>query len=105
MAPENFAQICPTVQKLRHFFEVTHGHTDGRTKTNHFITTTEFFFGIYVRGKEENSTNPTKFLRLHFVKEYETIFYNSVLLPALLLSSELISTSLCVGNFFVTNKF
>ena len=73
MVPENFAQIRPTVQKLRHFFEVTdgqtHGRTDGQTKTNHLSTTTEIFFCIYVRGKEGNSTNPTKFLPLHFVKD------------------------------------
>ena len=73
MGPENFVPIRPMVQKLRHFFEVTdgrtHGRTDGQTKTNHLSTTTEFFFFfIYVRGKEGNSTNPTKFLPLHFVK-------------------------------------
>ena len=73
MVPENFAQIRPTVQKLQHFFEVTDGRTDGRTdartKTNHPCTIGKFFFFcIYVRGKEGNSTNPTKFLPLHFVK-------------------------------------
>ena len=38
MGPENFAPIRPTVQKLRHFFEVTdtrtHGRTDGHTDKN-----------------------------------------------------------------------
>ena len=72
MVPENFVPIRPTVQKLRHFFKVTDGRTDGRTKTNHPCTIGKifffFFFCIYVRGKEGNSTNPTKFLPLHFVK-------------------------------------
>ena len=48
MGPENFAPIGPTVQKLRHFFEVTvaqtHRRMDGETKTNHPNTTTEIFF-------------------------------------------------------------
>ena len=75
MGPKNFAQIRPTGQKLQHFFEVTDARTDGRTdiyesplyhyrKFLNFF----FFFCIYVRGKEGNSTNPTKFLPLHFVK-------------------------------------
>ena len=45
MGPENFA---PTVQKLRHFFEVTdartHRRTATQTKTNDLSTTTEIFF-------------------------------------------------------------
>ena len=65
MGPENFAPIRPTVQKLQHFFEVT----DGQTKMNLPSTTTNFFFCIYVRGREGNSTHPTKFLPLHFVKD------------------------------------
>ena len=31
MGPENFGPIRPMVQKLWHFFEVTHGRTHGRT--------------------------------------------------------------------------
>ena len=34
MGPENFAPIRPTVQKLRHFFEVT----DARTHRHFLIT-------------------------------------------------------------------
>ena len=78
MGPENFAQIRPTVQKLRHFFEVTDGHTDARTHGRTDIYESPlyhyrkflifFFFCIYVRGKEGNSTTPTKFIPLHFVK-------------------------------------
>ena len=66
MGPENFTPIHPSVHKVLHFFEVT----DTQTKTNHLSTTTEFFFFcIYVRGKEGNSTNLTKFLSLYFVKD------------------------------------
>ena len=36
---------------------------------NHLTTTSEFFFCIYVRGKEGNTTNPTIFLPFHFVKD------------------------------------
>ena len=80
MVPENFAQIRPTVQKLRHFFEVTDTRTDGRTDTRtdghtdiyesplYHREIFFFLFCIYVRGKEGNFTNPTKFLPLHFVK-------------------------------------
>ena len=60
-------------KNLRHFFAVTdaqaHRRTDTQTKTNHLTTTAEFFFCIYVRGKEGNTTNRTKFLPLHFVKD------------------------------------
>jgi len=72
VGPENFAQIRPTVQKLRHFFEVTDARTDGRTdiyESPLYHREIFFFFCIYVRGKEGNFTNPTKFLPLHFVKD------------------------------------
>ena len=64
MGPENFVPVRPTSQKLQHFFEVTDSHTDGQTKMNHLSTIREF-----VRGEEGNSTNPSKFLPLHFVKD------------------------------------
>ena len=34
MGPKNFAPIRPTGHKLRHFFEVTHGRTDGHKDKN-----------------------------------------------------------------------
>ena len=51
MGPENFAQIRPTGQKLRHFFEVTDartdGHTDGQTFTNNPCTIGKIFFFFF----------------------------------------------------------
>ena len=77
MGPENFAPVHPMSQKLRHFFEGTHGRTHGhghmdtrthgRTHKKNHLSTTKFF--LYVTGQEGNSTNPTKFLPLHFVKD------------------------------------
>ena len=57
--------IRPTCQKLFDFVAETHRQT-------HFLNTLstirEIFFCIYVRVKEGNTTNHTKFLPLHFVK-------------------------------------
>ena len=72
MGPENFALIRPTVQKSRHFFEVTDVRTHGQKRITS-VPLHKFFFGIYVRGKEGNSTNRVKFLPPHFVKENTTI--------------------------------
>ena len=66
MDPENFALIRPTVQELRHFFEVTDARAQ---KLITSVPIQNFFFCIYMRGKEGNSTNPIKFLLLHFVKD------------------------------------
>ena len=49
----------------------THGHTDKNESPLYHWEIFFFFFCIYVRGKEGNSTNPTKFLPLHFVKDYD----------------------------------
>ena len=70
MGPENFALFRPTAQKLQHLW------TDTQTDRQKQITSVplhKFFFGIYVRGKEGNSTNRVKFLPPHFVKENTTI--------------------------------
>ena len=67
-ALKNFTRICPTGQKLWHFFEVTHRRTDRRTDKNkspQYHNTIIFF--AYMWGG--NSTNPAKFLPLHFVKD------------------------------------
>ena len=54
MVPENFAQIRPTVQKLRHFFEVTdaltHGHTD-KNESPLYHREIFFFFLHICEGK------------------------------------------------------
>ena len=51
MVPENFAQIRPTVQKLRHFFEVTdaqtHGHTD-KNESPLYQREIFFFFFLHI---------------------------------------------------------
>ena len=68
--PDNFARVHPTSLKLWHFLVGTHGQTDGQAPRQKRIPSvpTRNSFCIYVRGMEGNSTNPTKFLPLHFVK-------------------------------------
>ena len=59
---ENFAPIRQTVQKLRHFFEVTHGRTDARRDRQKWITLVplqKFFFHI-CEGKGGKLYKPYK---------------------------------------------
>ena len=49
MGSENFAPTRPTGHNLWHFFEVTHGHTDGQTHRQELITSVplqNFFLNI-----------------------------------------------------------
>ena len=69
-SPVNFALFRPTSQKLWHFFKVTDTqaprHPD-KNESRHYHY--RILFYMYLRGKEGNSTNPSKFLPLHFVKD------------------------------------
>ena len=57
MGPENFAPICPTVQKLLNFFEVTDRHTDRRTHRQKQTTSVpqENFFFAYLWGRRRET--------------------------------------------------